>query len=140
MKWIYAIAAVALFAASAVRATEVEEDEEGDARLGFITVNSDGTTSLTFNATSIQNAVILGLFIIILGALLVPLFGGALGGTGGGTGYGYGGGAEQSGYASGGAYEQPAASGYTKRSAEFLGPVLDALSSAYKKYDDEEEK
>merc|ERR1711879_424758 len=58
MKWQYAILAFALFAASSA---ETYEEEEGDPRLGYIAVGSDGTTSITFNATSIQNAVILGL-------------------------------------------------------------------------------
>lgn len=73
--------------------------EEGDARLGYVTVAGDGTTSITFNATSIQNAVILGLFVLVLGALVLPLFGISLGSLFGSdeadTGYGYG-------------YEQPA--------------------------------
>ena len=76
----------------------MEEEEEGDARLGYVSVGSDGTTSITFNATSIQNAVILGLFVLVLGALVLPLFGISLGGLFGSdsdTGYGYG-------------YEQPA--------------------------------
>merc|ERR1712223_1482190 len=60
------------FFASA-HAIEVEED--GEARLGFISVGTGGDTTLTFNATSIQNAIILGLFILVLGALVLPLFG-----------------------------------------------------------------
>lgn len=133
MKWIVAIAAFALFA-TVVRAEEVEA-EEGDPRLGYITVNSDGSTSLTFNATSIQNAVILGLFIIVLGALLVPLLGGFDDYS---SGYGYGN--EQSSY--GNSYDTPSSgyNTYSKRSAEFMGPVLDALSSAYKKYEEEDEQ
>merc|ERR1711923_621335 len=86
MKWQYAILAFALFAASSA---ETYEEEEGDPRLGYISVGSDGTTSITFNATSIQNAVILG-----LGALILPLFGISLGSLFGSdssdTGYGYG--------------------------------------------------
>ena len=72
-KWMYTVAAVALFFAAHVNAFDVsrtsedgEEAEDGEARLGYITVASDGSTSLTFNATSIQNAVILGLFILVL--------------------------------------------------------------------------
>jgi opacity protein-like surface antigen len=132
MKWMYAVAAVALLFAAQASAFEVEEEaEDGEARLGYITVASDGSTSLTFNATSIQNAVILGLFILVLGALLLPLFG-IFGEEEEGYGYGY----EQTGYQTG--YEQPS-SGYntfSKRSAEMLGPVLDALSTAYKKYEE----
>lgn len=132
MKWTFAIATLALLCHSA-RAISVEEEEEGDARLGFITVGNNGATTLTFNATSIQNAVILGLFILVLGALLLPLLG--VFGEEEETGYGYG--YEQSGgYSTG--YEQPESSGYTKRSLEVMGPVLDALSSAYSKYDEEE--
>jgi hypothetical protein len=149
MQWtLVAIAAFAILSAGSVRAFDetVEEEDAGDARLGFVTVNSDGTTSLTFNATSIQNAVILGLFIIILGALLVPLFGGAISGgsSGSGSGYGYGGGYEQPQAAAyqAGSYEQPS-SGYNnfaKRSAEFLSPVLAALSTGYKKYNGQDEE
>jgi uncharacterized YccA/Bax inhibitor family protein len=64
----------------------------------YITVGDSGATTLTFNATSIQNAVILGLFILVLGALVLPLFGVSMGdylGEESGSGYGYG-------------YEQPA--------------------------------
>ena len=91
MKWQYAVLALAIV--SAVSA-ETYEEEEGDARLGYITVGSDGSTSITFNATSIQNAVILGLFVLVLGALVLPLFGISLGSLFGSessdTGYGYG--------------------------------------------------
>ena len=63
----------------------------------FYTVGSDGSTTLAFNATSIQNAVILGLFTLVLGALVLPLFGLSLGslfgaestGSGYGSQYGY---------------------------------------------------
>jgi hypothetical protein len=111
MKWMYTVAAVALIFAAHTSAFEVEDDvidenNEGEARLGYITVASDGSTSLTFNATSIQNAVILGLFILVLGALLLPLFG--IFGEEEQTGYGYG--YEQTGYQTG--YEQPS-SGYS---------------------------
>ena len=59
----------------------------------YYTVAGDGSTTLAFNATSIQNAVILGLFTLVLGALVLPLFGLSLGGLFGadettGTGYG----------------------------------------------------
>ena len=65
--------------------------------LRFYTVGSDGSTTLAFNATSIQNAVILGLFTLVLGALVLPLFGLSLGslfgaestGSGYGSQYGY---------------------------------------------------
>ena len=110
MKWLYVIASVALFAS----AYAYETEEEGEARLGYISVASGGDTSLTFNATSIQNAVILGLFLLVLGALLLPLFGINMGGDEGyGEGYGY----ETSGYEEP-AYQEPASgygAGYAKR-------------------------
>lgn len=135
MKWIIAFAVIALFACAHAEEDELLAEEAGSPRLGFITVNNDGTTSLTFNATSIQNAVILGLFLLVLGALLLPLLGGL--GDDSGSGYGYG---DTSGYTSGG-YEQPSQgySTYSKRSADFMGPLMEGLASAYKKYNDDEE-
>jgi hypothetical protein len=138
MKWLVStVCSLALLAA--VRAETYDETEEGDARLGYITVGSDGSTSITFNATSIQNAVILGLFVLVLGALVLPLFGVSLGSlfggddTGSETGYGYG--YEQPQYQTG--YEQPATgySTFSKRSIEMVGPVIEALTQAYKKYE-----
>ena len=107
MKWI--ILSLALFASACAELTE----EEGDARLGYITVGSGGATTLTFNATSIQNAVILGLFILVLGALVLPLFGVSMdeyldSGSGSGYGYGY----EQAAYDG---YSQPEYGSYSKR-------------------------
>jgi len=116
---------VALFA-TCVCADLVEE--EGDARLGYITVGNSGATTLTFNATSIQNAIILGLFILVLGALVLPLFGISMGETEE-TGYGYG--YEQPAYA----YEESAQGyGYAKRSVDSVGPVLAAMAAAEEKY------
>merc|ERR1739838_906933 len=78
LKMMWKILTVALFA-TCVCADLVEE--EGDARLGDITVGNSGATTL-------------GLFILVLGALVLPLFGISMGETEE-TGYGYG-------------YEQPA--------------------------------
>ena len=87
MKWmIFAVAFLAV-----AHAEELSADE-GEARLGYITVGNSGATTLTFNATSIQNAVILGLFILVLGALVLPLFGVSMGDyfeESSGYGYGY---------------------------------------------------
>ena len=83
MKWI--ILSLALFASACA---EDFEQEDGEARLGYITVGSGGATTLTFNATSIQNAVVLLLFLGLIGALIVPLFLGAAE-TAEDTGYGY---------------------------------------------------
>merc|ERR1711902_427856 len=133
MKWQYAILAFALFSAASAEALM---EEEGDPRLGYISVGSDGTTSITFNATSIQNAVILGLFILVLGALILPLFGISLGSLFGSdssdTGYGYG--FDQATYGQG--YE-PSANAYnsfSKRSLQMAGPILEALSKGEEEY------
>merc|ERR1711990_233173 len=123
MKWmIFAVAFLAV-----AHAEELSADE-GEARLGYITVGNSGATTLTFNATSIQNAVILGLFILVLGALVLPLFGISMGETEE-TGYGYG--YEQPAYA----YEESAQGyGYAKRSVDSVGPVLAAMAAAEEKY------
>jgi len=132
MKWIYAFATIALFASSAL-AYDVQE-EEGDARLGYYSV-ANGVTSLTFNATSIQNAVVLLLFLGLIGALIVPLFlqgGAAPAPVPAGDGYGYGYGQEQ-------VYDDAGYGGYAKRSLlSNLSPVLEALSAGHKKYEEEE--
>ena len=106
MKWI--ILSLAFFAVQC----HASEETEGEARLGYITVGNSGATTLTFNATSIQNAIILGLFILVLGALVLPLFGVSMDGGYGEESSGYGYGYEQAAYG----YEDPAAySGYSKR-------------------------
>lgn len=135
MKWLYVIATVALFANA--HAYHTEEEENGEARLGYISVASGGDTSLTFNATSIQNAVILGLFLLVLGALLLPLFGINMGEEEGyGEGYGY----EPTGYEEP-AYQEPATgygAGYAKRSLlQQAGPLLSQLSATRQKYEEE---
>jgi len=114
-----------------------ESYPEGDERLGYVSVASDGATSITFNATSIQNAVILGLFVLVLGALILPLFGISVGSLFGSesddTGFGYG--YDAPAYSAG--YEAPSPAGYNgfaKRSLEMVGPILDALSNGQKKY------
>jgi len=126
MKWIIlTVVSLAFFATA--HAELVEED--GDARLGFISVGNDGATTLQFNATSIQNAIILALFVMVLGALVVPLFGGAAEEETSGYGYGY----EQP----ASAYDEAAVSsyGYAKRSVDSVGPVLAAMASAQEKYE-----
>ena len=105
----------------------------------YYSVASDGTTSLAFNSTSIQNLVILGLFGLVLGALVLPLFGLSLGGLFGAeeaadTGYGYG--YEQPAYGEG-----PAYGNFAKRHGlDFMAPVLSALTKGKKKYEAEEEQ
>jgi len=137
MKWLLVVTSALACLAFVSAETYTEEEEEGDARLGYVSVGSDGTTSITFNATSIQNAVILGLFVLVLGALVLPLFGISLGGLFGSdsdTGYGYG--YEQPAYTSDG-YDVPASSyqSFSKRSIDALGPILDALKAGEEKYE-----
>merc|ERR1711997_428235 len=121
MKWLILTVCLALFA-------QCQAEDEGDARLGYITVGNSGATTLTFNATSIQNAIILGLFILVLGALVSPLFGVSMGEEEE-TGYGYG--YEQPAYA----YDESATNyGYAKRSVDSVGPVLAAMAAAEDKY------
>jgi len=70
----------------------------------------------------------LGLFILVLGALVLPLFGVSMGEEEE-TGYGYG--YEQPAYA----YDESATNyGYAKRSVDSVGPVLAAMAAAEDKY------
>merc|ERR1712020_251348 len=121
MKWMILTVCLALFAQCQA------EEEAGDARLGYITVGDSGATTLTFNATSIQNAIILGLFILVLGALVLPLFGVSMDGEyEEPAGYGYGYDQAEYGY-------DPAAYNYQKRSVDFA-PIVAALSKAEETY------
>jgi len=123
MKWMILTVCLALFAQCQA------EEEAGDARLGYITVGNSGATTLTFNATSIQNAIILGLFILVLGALVLPLFGVSMDGTyEEPTGYGYGYDAAEY------AYDPANYQQYQKRSAEHYAPIVAALSKAEEQY------
>jgi len=124
MKWIIlTVVSLAFFATAHAELVE----EEGEGRLGFISVGNNGATTLQFNATSIQNAIILALFVMVLGALVVPLFGGAAEEEASGYGYGY----EQS-----ADYVDAAHSyNYAKRSVDSVGPVLAAMASAQEKYE-----
>jgi hypothetical protein len=126
MKWM-----ILTFAILASAYAEDLVETEGDARLGYITVGDSGATTLTFNATSIQNAVILGLFILVLGALVLPLFGVSMGDFVEDTGSGYGYGYEQPAYAE---YDQNAYSTYSKRSIQEAAPILVALQKNQDKY------
>ena len=41
----------------------------------YYSITSGGASTLSFNATSVQNMVILGLLLLVLGALILPMFG-----------------------------------------------------------------
>ena len=41
----------------------------------YYTIDSAGASTLSFNATSVQNMVILGLLLLILGVMILPMFG-----------------------------------------------------------------
>jgi len=128
MKWLIALATLAVLASSACA---YEYEEAGDARLGFINVGSDGVTSLTFNATSIQNAVVLLLFLGLIGALIAPLFLGAAEAEAD-AGYGYT--QESTGY------EEPSTGyGYAKRSINDYAPIAAHLAAAHAKYEEEDQ-
>lgn len=128
MKWIILTIVSLAFFANQCHAED--EEHQGDARLGYITVGSGGATTLTFNATSIQNAIILGLFILVLGALVLPLFGISMDGAAEESGYGYGYEQPAYGYEDASAYQ-----GYSKRSINDYAPIVETLSRAQQKYD-----
>ena len=48
---------------------------EDEARLAYYTTTGDGASFMTFNGTSMQNLVVLGVIIVVLGSLLLPYFG-----------------------------------------------------------------
>jgi len=149
------------------------EDEEVDgvvpasegpvARFAFVNLNSDGSVSFTFNATSLQYALLAALTALVLASILLPLLG--LIGVGSSEpdySYAY---TDQSGY-SGSSYDVPppaygapsyGGSSYSKRlftfinmwyiindlivdemlsrSLSWMGPIMEALSKTYKKYE-----
>lgn len=123
MKWMILTVCLAFFA-------HVNAEDDGEARLGYITVGNSGATTLTFNATSIQNAIILGLFILVLGALVLPLFGVSMDGTYEEPAAGYGYGYEEAAYA----YDANQYQNYQKRSVDHYAPIVAALSKAEEQY------
>merc|ERR1712147_202357 len=135
------LVALASCLANVVRAEENLIEEEGEGRLGFYTVGSDGSTTLAFNATSIQNAVILGLFTLVLGALVLPLFGLSLGSLFGaestGSGYGSQYSHSEPSYGSGVGGGDPYAEFAQRKGTESVAPIIEALRKGKKKYEDE---
>jgi len=130
------------------------EDLTESARFAFITVNSDGSVSFTFNATSLQYTLLAGALLLGLGLLLLPLLGllGLIGKKDDDSGeYGYADPTQ-------GAYSAPPAAGYgaaaaaatggypsrssystyAKRSLSWMaGPIMQALEKSYRKYETE---
>lgn len=52
----------------------IADTDGGAGRFGFLTINDDGA-SLTFNSTSLQYAVVIGVVLLILALVVVPLLG-----------------------------------------------------------------
>ena len=78
MKWTI-LSIVLLVAVCACRADESTEDvvstEKETARFAFVNLNSDGSISFTFNATSLQYTLLAALTALVLAAILLPLLG-----------------------------------------------------------------
>lgn len=129
------------------------EDLTETGRFAFITVNSDGSVSFTFNATSAQRTLAAGAALLGIGILFLPLLG-LLGLIGiGKKEEGYG--SDEYSYPdpTAGAYSAPVAaaayagendyqsqnsySGFAKRSLSWMaGPIMQALAKTYKKYEE----
>nr|CAH0111057.1 unnamed protein product [Daphnia galeata] len=120
---------------------EDTKDVQPTARFAFVNLNSDGSLSFTFNATSLQYTLLAALTALVLAAILLPLLG--LIGIGSQEpeyGYAY---TDQQGY-TGTSYDAPnpygsssygGSSSYSKRSLSWMGPVMEALSKSYQKYE-----
>merc|ERR1719219_2844709 len=99
-----------------------EAVEEGQERLGYYSITSNGASTLSFNATSVQNMVILGLLLLVLGALILPMFGINILGEETTGGYG-----ETD-------YGQAYANFAKRTGMDIMNPVLTALKKGRKKY------
>ncbi|XP_045118512.1 uncharacterized protein LOC123508706 [Portunus trituberculatus] len=114
---------------SALSKENLVEQETSDPRFAFLDVDDDGAT-LTFNSTSLQYAVVIGVVLLILGLVVVPLLGFDLANIFSARddynayGYGY----DQDNYYS-------SYTSYAKRSLNVLSPVLKALAQTYTKYE-----
>merc|ERR1719384_1782083 len=105
-------------------AVKCDDKEEGDERLGYYSISSAGASTLSFNATSVQNMVILGLLLLVLGALILPLFGIEIFAdeTTGASAYGSD------------DYGQVYANFAKRTGMDIMNPVLTALKKGRKKY------
>ncbi|XP_071546805.1 uncharacterized protein [Panulirus ornatus] len=124
----FAVLTVLFMAALASAETENEALKE-TSRFGFLNLDGDSST-VTFNSTSLQYAVIAGIVILLVALVVVPLLGFDLAtlfsARDGYDPYNYG-------YDQNNAYSSYTS--YAKRSLDILSPVLTALSQAYKKYE-----
>ncbi|XP_050692935.1 uncharacterized protein LOC126983848 [Eriocheir sinensis] len=112
---------------NALKENGVGDEDEGAGRFGFLTVNEEGA-KLTFNSTSLQYAVVIGVVLLILGLVVIPLIGFDVAKLFSprdsyDNHYGY----DTNNYSS--------YTSYAKRSLDVLSPVLTALAEGYKKYD-----
>merc|ERR1711974_124062 len=105
-------------------AVRCEDSEEGEERLGYYSITSAGASTLSFNATSVQNMVILGLLLLVLGALILPMFGINILAeeTNGASAYGSD------------DYGQVYANFAKRTGLDIMNPVLTALKKGRKKY------
>lgn len=85
-KWTFVMAVCLLAASASVSASEDEFDDNAlldedtsdvkpTARFAFVNLNSDGSLSFTFNATSLQYTLLAALTALVLAAILLPLLG-----------------------------------------------------------------
>ncbi|XP_042204231.1 uncharacterized protein LOC121853905 [Homarus americanus] len=129
---VFAVLCLAAFA-SAETSNLIDEQEgleEGTPRFGFLSFDNSGAT-LTFNSTSLQYAVVIGIFVVFAALIIIPLLGFNLASLfSSRDSYGY----DNTHY-----YDPNTAystySDYAKRSLDLLSPVMTALSEAYKKYE-----
>lgn len=127
-KWTLFLAAAVCLMAASVSASEDEFDDNAlleedthdvkpTARFAFVNLNSDGSLSFTFNATSLQYTLLAALTGLVLAAILLPLLGLiSVGSSEPDYGYAY---TDQSGY-TGASYDVPAPS-YGSGSSNFGG-------------------
>ncbi|XP_027239076.1 uncharacterized protein [Penaeus vannamei] len=126
MKTFVAVALLCLFA---VARAEDDNSLEETARFGFLSLDDNGAT-LSFNSTSLQTAVVVGVILLILALVLVPLLGFDLAKLfAGKESYDY------PNYAYDNTQGYSSYTSYAQRSLNLLSPVLTALTEAYKKYE-----
>ena len=68
----YPLCLVILLASKTSAEDNLDEDE---ARLAYYTNTAEGSSYATFNGTSMQNFVVLGVIVVVLASLLLPYYG-----------------------------------------------------------------